>query len=132
MDTKEKNELYFKLLETTAESRFAIMKKIWNLQARIRPLSHDPYKDVISEALTKLRQEMFETLISDAAISSDEFVMEIAACSDLPQIKKNIAVLALTGLSDECIAAMNCIDTGYVRRYIRTLKEDFPEKFAEI
>lgn len=132
MDTKQKTELYLKLLEITAVSRFSIMKEIWNLQSRIRPLCHDPYKDAISESLTKLRQEIFETLLTDAAFSSDEFVMQLATCSDLPQIKKNIAMLAMTGLNEECIAAMNCVNNGYVRMNLRTLREDFPEIFAEM
>ncbi|MBR5299999.1 MAG: hypothetical protein IKU36_07095 [Bacteroidales bacterium] len=132
MNTEQKMELCLKLLEITAESRFAIMKDIWNLQVRIRPLSHNHYRDAISNAITKLREDIFETLVSAGAFSSDALIMEIASCSDLPQVKKNIAALAITGMSDECIAALNCVDKGYVRIYIRTLKEDFPEIFAEI
>ena len=108
------------------------MKDIWNLQVRTRPLGHNQYREVISEALAKMRQEIFDALISDTAVSSDEFVNEIAACCDLPLIKKNIAVLAMTGLSNECIAAMNCVSLGYVRMVIRTLRDDFPEIFAEM
>ena len=132
MDTEQKMELCLKLLEITAESRFAIMKDIWNLQVRTRPLGHNQYREVISEALAKMRQEIFDALISDTAVSSDEFVNEIAACCDLPLIKKNIAVLAMTGLSNECIAAMNCVSLGYARMVIRTLRDDFPEIFAEM
>ena len=132
MDTEQKTELCLKLLEITAESRFAIMKDIWNLQVRTRPLGHNQYRDIISDAITKLRQEIFDALISDTAVSSDEFVNEIAACCDLPLIKKNIAVLAMTGLSNECIAAMNCVSLGYARMVIRTLRDDFPEIFAEM
>ena len=132
MDTEQKTELCLKLLEITAESRFAIMKDIWNLQVRTRPLGHNQYREVISEALAKMRQEIFDALISDTAVSSDEFVNEIAACCDLPLIKKNIAVLAMTGLSNECIAAMNCVSLGYVKMVTRTLRDDFPEIFAEM
>jgi len=132
MDIEQKMELCLKLLEITAESRFAIMKDIWNLQVRTRPLGHNQYRDIISEALAKMRQEIFDALISDTAVSSDEFVNEIAACCDLPLIKKNIAVLAMTGLSNECIAAMNCVSLGYARMVIRTLRDDFPEIFAEM
>ena len=132
MDTEQKTELCLKLLEITAESRFAIMKDIWNLQVRTRPLGHNQYRDIISDAITKLRQEIFNILLSDPTLSSDEIVNEIAACCDLPLIKKNIAVLAMTGLSNECIAAMNCVSLGYARMVIRTLRDDFPEIFAEM
>ena len=132
MDIEQKMELCLKLLEITAESRYAIMKDIWNLQVRTRPLGHNQYRDTISDAITKLRQEIFNTLLSDAAVSSDGFVKEVAACCDLPMIKKNIAVLAMTGLSNECIAAMNCVSLGYVRMVIRTLRDDFPEIFTEM
>ena len=132
MNTEQKMELCLKLLKITAESRFAIMKDIWNLQVRTRLLGHNQYREVISDALTKLRQEIFDTLLSDPTLSSDGFVNEIAVCCDLPLIKKNIAVLAMTGLSDECIAAMNCVSLGYVKMVIRTLRDDFPEIFAEM
>ena len=132
MNTGKKMELCLKLLEITAESRFAIMKEIWDLQIKIRPLSHNHYRDVISEAITKLRQDIFETLISDETLSSDGFVTEVASCCDMPLVKKNIAALAMTGLSDECIAAMNCVSLGYARMVIRTLRDDFPEIFAEM
>lgn len=132
MNTEQKMELCLKLLEITAESRFAIMKDIWNLRVRTRPLSHNQYREVISEALAKMRQEIFDALISDTAVSSDGFVQEVAACCDLPMIKKNIAVLAMTGLSYECIAAMNCVSLGYARMVIRTLRNDFPEIFTEM
>mgnify|MGYP005611735849 FL=1 len=132
MDTEQKTELCLKLLEITAESRFAIMKDIWNLQVRTRPLGHNQYRDIISDAITKLRQEIFNILLSDPTLSSDEIVNEIAACCDLPLIKKNIAVLAITGLSNECIAAMNCVSLGYVKMVTRTLRDDFPEIFAEM
>ena len=108
------------------------MKDIWNLQVRTRPFGHNQYRDTISDAITKLRQEIFNTLLSDPTLSSDEFVNEIAACCDLPLINKNIAVLAMTGLSDECIAAMNCVSLGYVKIVKRTLRDDFPEIFAEM
>ena len=132
MDIEQKMELCLKLLEITAESRFAIMKDIWNLQVRTRPFGHNQYRDTISDAITKLRQEIFNTLLSDPTLSSDEFVNEIAACCDLPMIKKNIVILYMTGLSDECIAAMNCVSLGYVKMVKRTLRDDFPEIFAEM
>ena len=125
-------ELCRKLLKITAESRFAIMKDIWNLQVRTRPLSHNQNREVISEALVKLRQEIFNTLLSDPTLSSDEFVNEIAACHSMPLVKKNIAALAMAGLSDECIAAMNCVSLGYVKMVTRTLRNDFPEIFTEM
>lgn len=132
MDTEQKTELCLKLLEITAESRFAIMKDIWNLQIRTRLLGHNQYKEVISDALAKLRQEIFNTLLSDPTLSSDGFVKEVAAYCDLPMIKKNIVILYMTGLSYECIAAMNCVSLGYARMVIRTLRDDFPEIFAEM
>lgn len=132
MDIEQKMELCLKLLEITAESRFAIMKDIWNLQVRTRPLGHNQYRDTISDAITKLRQEIFNTLLSDPTLSSDGFVKEVAAYCDLPMIKKNIVILYMTGLSNECIAAMNCVSLGYVKMVTRTLRDDFPEIFAEM
>ena len=132
MDIEQKMELCLKLLEITAESRFAIMKDIWNLQVRTRPFGHNQYRDTISDAITKLRQEIFNTLLSDPTLSSDGFVKEVAVCCDLPMIKKNIAILSMTGLSDECIAAMNCVSLGYVKMVTRTLRDDFPEIFTEM
>ena len=132
MDIEQKMELCLKLLEITAKSRFTIMKDIWNLQVRTRALGHNQYRDIISDAITKLRQEIFNSLLSDPTLSSDEFVNEIAVCHDLPLVKKNIAVLAMTGLSNECIAAMNCVSLGYVKMATRTLRDDFPEIFAEM
>lgn len=132
MDIEQKMELCLKLLEITAESRYAIMKDIWNLQVRTRPLGHNQYRDIISDAITKLRQEIFNILLSDPTLSSDGFVKEVAAYCDLPMIKKNIVILYMTGLSYECIAAMNCVSLGYARMVIRTLRDDFPEIFAEM
>lgn len=132
MDIEQKMELCLKLLEITAKSRFTIMKDIWNLQVRTRPLGHNQYRDIISDAITKLRLEIFNSLLSAPTLSSDEFVNEIAACHGLPLVKKNIAVLSMTGLSDECIAAMNCVSLGYVKMATRTLRDDFPEIFAEM
>ena len=132
MDIEQKMELCLKLLEITAESRFAIMKDIWNLQVRTRPLGHNQYREVISDALAKLRQEIFNTLLSAPTLSSDEFVNEIAACHGLPLVKKNIVILYMAGLSNECIAAMNCVSLGYVKMVTRTLGNDFPEIFTEM
>ena len=132
MDIEQKMELCLKLLEITAKSRFTIMKDIWNLQVRTRPLGHNQYRDIISDAITKLRLEIFNSLLSAPTLSSDEFVNEIAACHGLPLVKKNIAVLAMTGLSNESIAAMNCVSLGYVKMVTRTLRDDFPEIFAEM
>jgi hypothetical protein len=132
MDIEQKMELCLKLLEITAESRFAIMKDIWNLQVRTRPFGHNQYRDTISDAITKLRQEIFNTLLSDPTLSSDGFVKEFAAYCDLPMIKKNIVILYMTGLSNECIAAMNCVSLGYVKMVTRTLRNDFPEIFTEM
>ena len=97
-----------------------------------RPQSHIHYRDALSDALTDLRQDIFKTLISDEALSSAEFVMGIVSCSDLPQVKKNIAVMVMAGLEEGCIADMNCVSKGFVKMYNRTLREDFPEIFAEM
>ena len=132
MKTEQKTELYRKLLEVTAESRFAIMKRIWNMHVTSGLRSHIHYRDALSDALTELRKDIFETLISDAALSSDEFVVGIVSCCDLPQVKKNIAVMAIAGLKDGCIADMNCVSKGFVRMVIRTLRDDFPEIFTEM
>ena len=132
MKTEQNTELYMKLLKITAESRYGIMKEIWNLPRAARALHHNHYKDLISDSLTRLREEIYVTLMAEPALSSDEFSSGIAGCEDMAQVKKNIALLALTGLSDECIADLNCVSKGYVRIFTRTLKEDFPEIFEEI
>ena len=145
MDIEQKMELCLKLLEITAKSRFAIMKDIWNLQVRTRPFGHNQYRDTISDAITKLRQEIFNTLLSDPTLSSDEFVNEIAACHGLPLVKKNIVsicrrVAAVEGIREVCLTTNGLLlpqlapelRAAGVKRINLSLDTLDPEKYAYI
>ena len=117
-----------KLLKITAESRLRIMKHIWShASERTGDIS---YRSLITNELTHLRKEIFETIISDEYVSDLPIIREIAEDDRIPQMRKNIDILALYGMDSECIAALNCVNIGYVRMCIRTLKADYPELFG--
>ena len=117
-----------KLLKITAESRLRIMKHIWShASERTGDIS---YRSLITNELTHLRKEIFETVISDEYVSDLPIIREIAEDDRIPQMRKNIDILALYGMDSECIAALNCVNIGYVRMCIRTLKADYPELFG--
>ncbi len=122
MKTEKKVELYMRLLEITAESRFDLMKEIWNRKT--------DNQDIISRTMTELRNGIFRIIISKRFSSSHPIIQEIAENDGIPQIRKNIGILAIYGLDDECIADLNCVNAGYVRICIRSLKNDFPEIFG--
>lgn len=117
-----------KLLKITAESRLRIMKHIWShASERTGDIA---YRSLITNELTHLRKEIFETVISDEYVSDLPIIREIAEDDRIPQMRKNIDILALYGMDSECIAALNCVNIGYVRMCIRTLKADYPELFG--
>ena len=117
-----------KLLKITAESRLRIMKHIWShASERTGDIA---YRSLITNELTHLRKEIFETVISDEYVSDLPIIREIAEDDRIPQMRKNIDILALYGMNSECIAALNCVNIGYVRMCIRTLKADYPELFG--
>ena len=117
-----------KLLKITAESRLRIMKHIWShASERTGDIA---YRSLITNELTHLRKEIFETVISDEYASDLPIIREIAEDDRIPQMRKNIDILALYGMNSECIAALNCVNIGYVRMCIRTLKADYPELFG--
>jgi hypothetical protein len=117
-----------KLLKITAESRLRIMKHIWShASERTGDIA---YRSLITNELTHLRKEIFETVISDEYVSDLPIIREIAEDDRIPQMRKNIDILALCGMDSECIAALNCVNIGYVRMCIRTLKADYPELFG--
>jgi hypothetical protein len=117
-----------KLLKITAESRLRIMKHIWShASERTGDIA---YRSLITNELTHLRKEIFETVISDEYASDLPIIREIAEDDRIPQMRKNIDILALYGMDSECIAALNCVNIGYVRMCIRTLKADYPELFG--
>lgn len=117
-----------KLLKVTAESRLRIMKHIWShASERTGDIA---YRSLITNELTHLRKEIFETVISDEYASDLPIIREIAEDDRIPQMRKNIDILALYGMDSECIAALNCVNIGYVRMCIRTLKADYPELFG--
>ena len=130
MNTEQKTKLYERLLKITAEGRFHFMQEIWNLHQTQRIISHDIYRDAVCRALTQLRKGIFDEIASEPICSAHPLIQEIAISEDLPQLRKNISILAICGMDTECIAALNCVNIGYVRICIRTLKADFPELFG--
>lgn len=104
------------------------MKHIWShASERTGDIA---YRSLITNELTHLRKEIFETVISDEYVSDLPIIREIAEDDRIPQMRKNIDILALYGMDSECIAALNCVNIGYVRMCIRTLKADYPELFG--
>ena len=122
MRIEQKQEVYKKLLEITAESRFNLMKDIWNRRTDNR--------DIISRTLTELRNEIFQIISSKEFRSLHPLIDEIIEYHGIPLIRKTIGILAIYKLDAECIANLNCINVGYVRICIRSLKSDFPEIFG--
>ena len=116
-----------KLLNITAQSRLRLMKKIWTQPAS--PRQHETPKKLIFNELTLLRNEIYKTAISQDILSGNPLCREIAEDEGIPQIKKNICILAINGIDAGCIADLNCVNIGYVRMCIRSLKEDYPELF---
>ena len=122
MGIEQKQELYIRLLEITAESRFNLMKEIWNRKTY--------NQDIISRTVTQLRNDIFRIIISKRFGSYHPIIRKIAENDGIPQIRKNIGILSTYGLDDKCIANLNCVNVGYVRICIRALKSDFPEIFG--
>lgn len=112
-----------KLLKITAQSRYRLMREIWNL-----PASSDIHRDLITKELTLLRNEIYETITS-SDILSVPLCREIADDEGIPKVKKNICTLAVNGISEKCLADLNCVNIGYASRCIMSLKEDYPELF---
>ena len=48
---------------------------------------------------------------------------------EMPEVKRNIMILAGMGFDEECIAELNCVSKGYVRMTVRSLGNDFQELF---
>ena len=82
----------------------------------------------------RTHQEMMneDEVVAAVEVAAALGIRKIRLTGGEPLVKKNIAVLSMTGLSDECIAAMNCVSLGYARMVIRTLRDDFPEIFTEM
>ena len=112
-----------KLLKITAQSRYRLIKEIWNL-----PGSSDTHRDLITKELTLLRDEISEA-INSSDILSVPLCREIADDEGIPKIKKNICILAVNGISEKCLADLNCVNVGYASRCIMRLKEEYPELF---
>lgn len=113
-----------KLLKITARGRYRMMREIWK-----HPGSAAMHRDLIIKELTFLRKEIFESIIS-SDILSVSLCIEIADDEGMPQVKKNICILAIYGTDAECIADLNCVNVGYVRMCIKSLKKDYPELFG--
>ncbi len=130
MNTEPKLKLYEMLLKITAEDRFRFMKEIWDLNRTQRIISHDTYRDAVCGFLTLLRNGIFEIITSESICSAYPMIREIATYEDMPQLKKNISILAICGMEAGYIAALNCVSIGYVKLCIRMMKADFPELFG--
>lgn len=113
-----------KLLKITALSRYRLMREIWRL-----PASPDTHKNLITKELTLLRNEIYEAITSSGT-PTGVLYRDIVEGEGIPLIKKNICILAKSGISEECIADLNCVNIGYVRMCIKSLKEDYPELFG--
>ena len=112
-----------KLLNITAESRFRLVRKIWET-----PVSSKAHKELVIHELGSLRNELFRTITS-SDMSSVPICREISEDDGIPLVRKNICILAIYGIDAECIADLNCVNIGYVNMCIRSLKEDYPELF---
>ena len=115
-----------KLLKITAQSRYRIMKKIWNLSASYT--SYNINRELITDELTLLRNEIFQAIASSDLLSAP-ICREIAEDAGIPQVRKSICILAVNGISEECLADLNCVNVAYARMCIKCLKEDYPELF---
>lgn len=130
MKTEQEKKLYMRLLEITAQSRFSIMREIWNLDSTEGISIHELCRDSICRELTELRNGIFRTITSEEFSSYETLVKGIAEYEDMTQIRKNIAIMAIYNIDIKCIAAINCINVAYVRDCISTLEADFPELFG--
>lgn len=115
-----------KLLKITASGRFRLIKKIWNTPASQK--AHNINKETIIDELSLLRNELFRTITS-SDMQSSPICREIAEDDRIPLVRKNICILAIYGLDAGCIADLNCVNIGYVRMCIKSLKEEYPELF---
>lgn len=112
-----------KLLNITAESRFRLVRKIWETS-----VSSKAHKELVTRELGILRNELFRTITS-SGMPSVPICREIAEDYGIPLVRKNICILAIYGIDARCIADLNCVNIGYVRMCIRSLKEEYPELF---
>lgn len=116
-----------KLLSITAGSQYRLIKEIWNQSAS--PRSVDLNRGLVINVSTSLRKQIFKAITSADMLSADPICREIAEDDVIPLIRKNICILAIYGIDAGCIADLNCVNIGYVRMCIRSLKEEYPELF---
>lgn len=116
-----------KLLSITAESQYRLIKEIWNQSAS--PRSVDLNRGLVINGSTSLRKQIFKAITSSDMLSAEPICREIAEDDAIPLIRKNICILAIYGIDARCIADLNCVNIGYVRMCIRSLKEEYPELF---
>ena len=116
-----------KLLNITAHSRFRLMKKIWHYS----PFYRTPriLKDEITNELRLLRDEIFKTVSSSKISTENPLCRKIVENEEIPNVNKNIYLLAINGIDAGCIADLNCVNVGYVRACLGSFKEDYPELF---
>jgi hypothetical protein len=119
-------EIETKLLCITAESRSRLMRKIWEMPASAG--AHLRHRELITSELTLLRNELFRAITSSEMLSG-WLCRKIAEDEGIPQVRKNICILAIYGIDAGCIADLNCVNIGYVKMCIRSLKKDYPELF---
>ena len=125
MKTQQIKRLDRMLLQNTATSRYNIIKEIWDMNK----ISRKDFRKRLTTMLSILRNEVFEIITSREIASTHPLIREIAEYDGWPTVKKNIVILAICGIDPECISAINCINTGYVRICLMGLKAEYPEIF---
>lgn len=132
MKTQKNDEILKDLLKITATSRFMILNELWKLPSNERPHNVTTFTNLLQESisrhLTTLRNTVYELITSEGMTTSYPFISSIME-SGIPQVKKNVLILAGIGIEPECIAALNCVSKGYVNMTIRSSSLDYPELF---
>lgn len=132
MKTITMEELQKRLLFLTARSRHMILKELWTLTGSKRPGTRKEFdelsKELASHALTEMRHEVHQLLTSNEMKEEFPVIHEVQE-DEMPEVKRNIMIMAGIGFDEECIAELNCVSKGYVRMTVRSLGNDFPELF---
>lgn len=120
MKTAKLNEILERLLESSAASRYQIIKGLYSGPDR---------KEWSVRNVTRIRKELHFLLSSEDVMAAFPFIRKILV-NDMPEIKKNIIILSGIGLCTKCIADLNCISEGYVKMTIGSLRGDLPDLFG--
>ena len=85
-------------------------------------------KELASNALMEIRHEVHQVLTSNEMTEEFPVIHEIQE-DEMPEVKRNIMIMAGIGFDEECIAELNCVSKGYVWMTVRSLGNDFQELF---